>query len=151
MNTTNKTILNSALSRTSSDTQRGFTLLELLVVVAVIGILASLSVTSYRSHLVTANRQAAVATLQLAQQIMERNFLRNSTYAGALSEPQLKAIYATLPESHTFLEPNGNQTTYVLTATPTTQTPDPLCGTLTINQSNLKTISGTGTIDECWD
>lgn len=129
--------------------QTGFTLLELLVVIAVIGVLASLAVSRYQTHIISANRQAAVATLQLAQQSMERGFLRSSSYVNAMDNAQLAAITAMMPASHTFAQSGVAQNAYTLTATPTATNPDALCGVLRIDQTGLRSV-GSGTVDECW-
>lgn len=124
------------------NTQSGFTLLELLLVIAVIGILASLAVAGYRSHLQTANRQAAVATLQLAQQAMERGFLRSSTYVNAVTATQFNEM---MPASHTFNISSATANTYELSATSVTDT---LCGKMTIDQTGKKEPAAH--IQECW-
>ncbi|MGL4766548.1 MAG: type IV pilin protein [Formosimonas sp.] len=124
--------------------QQGFTLLELLVVIAIIGILATLGANRYRQHIESAHRQAAIATLQLTQQSMERAFLRNNTYVNAVIAAQ---VQQNMPPSHMFNFIATNNT-YVLTATSNNDT---LCGNLTIDQTGLKTESGTANnIDECW-
>lgn len=71
-------------SRTISSS-RGFTLLELLVVLAIVGILASVAYPSYQDSVRQANRSDAIAELQSILAAQERYFLANREYATALS------------------------------------------------------------------
>ena len=71
--------------------QAGFTLLELLAVIAIVGILASISIGQYKQHIVQSNRRAAVASLYAAQQIMERTRLQTGQYAD-LTAGQIASI-----------------------------------------------------------
>ncbi|MFT6924527.1 MAG: type IV pilus assembly protein PilE [Psychromonas sp.] len=63
--------------------QKGFTLIELMIVVAIVAILAAISFPSYRDSVRNARRAEAQATLQGLSQAMERYYTTNGTYAGA--------------------------------------------------------------------
>jgi type IV pilus assembly protein PilE len=70
--------------RETSGMQRGFTLIELMVVVAIVAILAAIAVPSYQRHIVKTNRQDAMAVLQSAAQAMERYYAKhNNDYTDA--------------------------------------------------------------------
>ena len=53
-------------------TNRGFTLIELMIVVAIIGIIATIAYPSYKEHIAKAKRADAMSALMLASQAMER-------------------------------------------------------------------------------
>jgi type IV pilus assembly protein PilE len=124
--------------------QSGFTLLEMLVVIGLVGVLAAIALARYDDHILASNRQAARAALLQAQQTMERHFLQNGTYVGAvlpaaqLSDPFVLALVASTP------------LTYTVTAAPGRADP---CGNLTIDQAGVRgaTLAATPqAVINCW-
>lgn len=69
---------------------RGFTLIELMIVVTVVAILAGIAYPSYRSHIQKGNRASAEAFLMDASQRQQQYFLDNRTYA-----PDLATLFGT--------------------------------------------------------
>lgn len=65
---------------------KGFSLLELMIVVAVLGILGSIVYPSYQEYIREANRSEAIAELQKLIAAQERYFLNNRQYATKLTE-----------------------------------------------------------------
>ena len=61
---------------------RGFTLMELMIAVAVVGILAGVAVPSYREHVAASRRSDGKAALLAVAQLMERAYTEQGTYAG---------------------------------------------------------------------
>lgn len=131
--------------------QSGFTLVELMVTVAIIGILASIAYPSYVEYVRRAHRADAQAIMMENAQYMERYFTTNGTYVGAtpLPKPQSPesgaARYNITAPAATLLA-----TSYIIQAVPTGAFSDPLCGTLTVSQTGAKTKSGTGSQADCW-
>lgn len=132
----------------------GFTLVELMVVVAIVGILASIALPSYQAYVIRTNRAAAVACLTELAQFMERNYTQNMRYdpAGfALPElqcsDQLSARY-----QFSSVDAALGQRTYTLQAVPTTIQQDD-CGTLTLDQAGRKGANGEFDVElvrQCW-
>ena len=127
--------------------QAGFTLIELLMVLAIIGILASLSVGQYTRHIEQSNRRAAVSSLYTAQQMMERVRLQNGVYveldAGQISSLQDQSQRYRISSVVT-------ATTYIVSAIPPANAPDVACGTMSISNSDVRTSTGTAPLNECW-
>lgn len=63
--------------------QRGFSLIELMIVVAIVAILAGVAWPSYQNHVHATKRADAQGALQGLAQAMERHFTQNGTYLGA--------------------------------------------------------------------
>lgn len=126
-------------------TASGFTLIELMVVVAIIGILASIAFPSYRAHVIKARRTAATACLQLNAQFMERYYTTNLSYAGAPGVATTGCDPA-INDFYTFSRPALDSKKFILQAAPKASQSDSTCGTLTLNQAGVKTPTTSG----CW-
>lgn len=123
----------------------GFTLLELMIVVAVIAILAIIAVSSYGFANVKARRSAAKGCLEQSAQYMERWYTTKFTYAGAPSPATI--CDAETQKFYTFsFNGTPDATTYVVQAVPTASQDDSKCGTLSLNQAGTKSPATEG----CW-
>ncbi len=126
----------------------GFTLIEVMIVVAIIGILAAIGYPSYQNQVQKTRRADAKASLMELAQGAERFYSQNGTYDG---------YEAVLPfeesprESGTKFYDLGfvpDDQTFALSAAPKNGQEDDACGTLTINQIGTKDSDDTN--ENCW-
>ena len=126
---------------------RGFTLVELMIVVSIIGILGAVGYPAYTSHVKAGERGEGIASLLKLSQRMEKYYLINDSYKGAtISTLMGKETSATGLYTLSFdgdLDAFG----YTLKATPIKT--DDECGSLTLNSIGKKKTS-TNNTEQCW-
>lgn len=131
----------------------GFTLIELMIVVAVVAILAAVAYPSYQDAVRKSRRAQAKADLVEYAALAERFRTANNTYIGFTLPSTVSPREAGATARYN-LTPNvafANANTFTLTATPTPGQDADKCGILSISQSGVKTESGsTTTVADCW-
>ena len=132
----------------------GFTLLEMMIVVAIIGIVTAIALPSYRAHIRSAQRANAAAVLVDCAQKLERYYSQGMTYVGAtvgaagscVIPPGVSTYYTISLDNPT---PTGsNASTYTLKAVPTSAQSADSCKTLCVDSAGGKVAgvdSGSGT------
>lgn len=131
--------------------QRGFTLTELMITLAVVAILASLSYGSYSDQMAKGRRAAARAMIMDVLQHEERYFTENNTYTTDLTQMGYPATLHTDRDTHNITLAAGG-TGAIATSVAVTATAlitDAKCTSLTLTSANAQ--SGTGSQSAvCW-
>jgi len=135
--------------------RNGFTLIELMIAVAIVGILAAIGIPSYLAYTQQANRTDATRALTITAQALERCYSQSFTYAGCStaavgSTPSAQGYYTI-----TVAVTTNPTMAYTLTATPVKkpQLTDTTCASFTLNNAGTQQASnsgGTDTTETCW-
>lgn len=139
---------------------RGFTLIELIVALVIIGILTAIAIPSYTAYIQRSNRGEARGQLLEGATWMERWRTENGRYddPGNVGNPP-PVFPATLQQSpptgaakYTIVVAAPNAFTYTITATPVGVMAGDVCGNLVIDSTGQRTFSGGGgTMNVCWN
>lgn len=138
---------------------KGVTLIELMIVIVVVAILASVAVPSYRQYVLRSHRvEAKTALLNLAA-AQEKHYLVNNTYAAqaalATAPPAGLGLSVTTENGwYTVAITAADAAGFTATATATgTQTADNDCRVFGINALGVRTATNSGGIAStvCWD
>jgi type IV pilus assembly protein PilE len=131
------------MSAVRANEQSGFTLIELMIVVAVVAVLSALAYPSYSEYVERGRRKDATAVAMEAQQFAERFFTENRTYVGAgaamptsFSKSPREGSKVWYNISFTGEAANG----YTVSIVPNSWSPR-ACGTMTINQLGIRSVS----------
>jgi len=137
--------------------QKGITLIELLIVVVIVGVLASVAYPSYlESSRKSRRSDAKIALVDLASRL-ERYYSENNTFATATiaSNPSTDVLSsASSPDGHYTLSiTSKSATTFTINATIASgggQVGDAKCGNFSLTNTGLQTVSGTESASYCW-
>lgn len=129
---------------------KGFTLLELMIVVAIVGILAAVAYPAYQDYVRDARRADAQADLLELAQWMEREFTVNGTYRNASNAaPALPFVKSPRDGNDTFYDltvATPNASSFTLTASASGAQIGDGCGNMTVTQTGAKTAAA----NDCW-
>jgi type IV pilus assembly protein PilE len=120
--------------------ERGFTLIELMITVAVVGILAAIALPSYEAYVRRSKRAEAQALLQDIALKQQQMLLDTRAYVGTLAALNLSVSASLTPRyALAITVGTGAAPTFTATATPISAQLADTCGAMTLNQSSVKT------------
>jgi type IV pilus assembly protein PilE len=152
----------------------GFSMIELMIVVAIIAVLAAIAISSYSNYVVKTNRSAATGCMSQYASYMERFYTTNLRYdetpaSSSSSAAVPNPVAGTTPtlvldcattaqtgNNYTYSVPAPSTTGYIIQATPINAqlTRDKQCGALTLNQLGSRTAASGSTnttiVAQCW-
>jgi len=139
--------------------QRGFTLIEAMIVTAVIAILAAVALPSYQKHVAKAKRRAAQAVMQTIMSRQEQHMLNARSYhptdgvATSVLTPLGVTVPADVAGNYTFqvdADNAGTPPTHWVVATPigSQAQNDNRCGILTLRSTGAREQAGSAA--DCW-
>lgn len=140
----------------------GFTLIEMMIVVAIIAILSAIAYPSYIKYITRTHRVAAEGCLSQYANYMERFYTTNLAYNSAANPNPFATAGATLGfdcasaqqtgANYSYGLPSSSATAYVIQAVPinTQLARDTQCGTLQLNQAGQRKANGSTVVTGCW-
>lgn len=146
---------NLSNKRTALTAASGFTLIELMIVVAIIGILAAVAIPAYQQSVRDGGRAEAQSLLLQVASNQERFYSDNNSYS-ANANPLVSPVVATITSEAGLYQvavaacAGGAITNcFIATATPQGNQTADSCTTLTISNTGLKGATG-DTVANCW-
>ena len=152
--------------------QAGFTIIELMIVVAIIGLLAGIGIPSYRDHVTKGKRAEGKAALVAAASRLERYYTQNNCYpspscgspttadsANALLNTGINGLSgdsADTSKAAYSITLTVTPQVFTITAVPRVPFTDAKCGNLTLSNTGRKWTQSNGTADDvarvdgCW-
>jgi type IV pilus assembly protein PilE len=134
----------------------GFTLIELMIVTAIVAVLAAIAVPMYQDSVKKSRRAEAVSALTTGAQRLEAFYTANGTYLKA--DGSLASVFTTAVPSggsayYNIAQVQGTAataTTFKLVATPAGAMTGDECGNLALDQTGARTRSGSVDESLCW-
>lgn len=124
----------------------GFTLIELMITVAIVAILAAIAYPSYIDYVTKSARSEGVAAVMRVANLQEQYYLDNRAYATDMTKLGLNASpFITENGHYSVASSGGSSFTITATAKGAQASRDSTCGTITMTSAGVK-----GPSAECW-
>lgn len=144
------------MSRGGRPESNGFTLIELMIVVAIVALLSAIALPSYQEHVIKSRRAEGKAVIMQAAQGLERCYTQFGRYnADQCATAVLLSGGGIIPSEGDWYHVSGSfgvdGQSFALAAAPqNAQTKDSKCGILSLDNLGIKGFSGSGTVHSCW-
>lgn len=131
---------------------KGFTLIELVIALAVLAIIIGIAIPAYTDQVTKTRRAEGKAAVMNVAQALERCYTRFSAY----NDGNCNVALPTNSENDWYEVDAGDggvtATTFELEATPqdSQATNDTKCATLGLTHTGEKSVSGSGSVSDCW-
>lgn len=134
--------------------QKGFTLMELMIVVAIIGIISAIAFPSYNSYMKKSRRADAKVGLSKLADKQERFYLQNNIYTTSFAATGLNTSTTSDEGYYTFAVTSANTAGFTLSATAVAskaQANDTGCTVMTLSSTGARNPDGNpATEKDCW-
>ena len=131
----------------------GFTLIELMIAVAIVGIIAAIALPSYQNYVMQSNRAVAKAILYENAQFMEQFYTENNRYDQDLGGNAVVLPIVQSPRTgaaqYNIAFQIVNNASFTLQATPVGTMAGDICGTFTLTNTGLQGAGGD--VATCWN
>jgi type IV pilus assembly protein PilE len=145
--------------RAARKSMLGFSLIELLLVLVIMGIVSAIALPNYKQHVQRGHRAEAAGALLESQHFMERYYSAHGRYDGSAQEPgkppelplRLQGVPAGADQRYQLQLVSASVNAYELRAEPVGSMAGDKCGTLTLNQAGLRGLADSDlSVTDCW-
>lgn len=132
----------------------GFTLIELMIAIAVLAVIIGIAIPSYNQYVLEAGRAEAKGVLMQGAQTLERCFTRFSSYTDSNCDISQGSTMMSENDKYQLQATTVTANDFLLTAVPQGgQANDSECGNFTLDNTGARGISAStdpAVVDECW-
>ena len=134
-----------------SNKMRGFTLVEAMIVVAILGIIVAFGYPSYRDQVMKSRRAEGLGELLELADRLERYYSDKGTYDGVTAADIFRSSTSKGHYTLAIIDAETDNIKFAITATPKNGQEKDKCHTFKLTSQGIKSVSGGSlSADECW-